>query len=152
MSYWSVYQTQPRREALTIRYLANAGIETYLPRIQERERVAPLFPTYVFFIANRWYVVKNCVGVTRILLSGDRPAPVPDAVIAEIRARENRSGLVRLPKPYQIGDQVRVVRGLFANHVGVYAGLTGRQRERVLLAFMNRMVPLELEACDIAAI
>jgi transcriptional antiterminator RfaH len=153
MSYWSVAQCQPRREATAIRYLADVGIETYLPRIQEHERIVPLFPCYIFVrIVDRWHVIKNTVGVTRVLLSGDRPAPLPDAAIAEFRARENRRGLVRLPAKYKIGDRVRILRGTFRDHLAVYDGMTGRQRERVLLEFMGRRVPLELEPRDIAAL
>jgi transcription antitermination factor NusG len=153
MSYWAVAQSQPRRETTAIRYLADAGVETYLPRIQERDRIVPLFPTYLFVrIVDRWHVIKNCIGVTRVLLSGDRPAQLPDAAIVDIRARESRSGLVKLPPKYRIGDQVRIVRGTFRDHFAVYDGMTSRQRERVLLEFLGRMVALELEARDIAAL
>jgi len=37
-------------------------------------------------------------GVRRLVMDGEQPARVPDAVIAEIRSRE-RDGLVDLSKP-----------------------------------------------------
>jgi transcription antitermination factor NusG len=153
MSYWAVAQTQPRREAIAIRYLADAGIETYLPRIADRNRIVPLFPCYLFVrIMDRWHPIKNCIGITRVLLSGERPAILSDSVIMEIRARENRNGLVKLPPKYKIGDRVKIVNGAFCHCIGLYDGMTGRQRERVLLEFLGRMVPLELEARDISAV
>lgn len=153
MSYWSVAQTEPRRETTAAQYLADAGLESYLPRIAERERIVPLFPCYLFVrIVDRWHVVKNTIGITRILLSGDRPARLPDAAIADIRSRENRSGLVKLQPRHRIGDQVRIVRGTFRDCLAVYDGMTSRQRERVLLEFMGRLVPLELEPRDFVAI
>jgi transcriptional antiterminator RfaH len=153
LAYWAVAQSQPRREATAIRYLADAGIETYLPRIAERNRIVPLFPCYIFVrIIDRWHVIKNTVGVTRVLLSGDRPAQLPDAAITELRVRENRSGLVKLPPKYKVGDRVRIVHGTFRDHLALYDGMTSRQRERVLLEFLGRLVPLELEPRDITTI
>jgi transcriptional antiterminator RfaH len=153
LSHWSVCQTEPRREAVAAQYLADGGFEIYLPRIVERERIVPLFPSYLFVrIVDRFHVIKNTIGITRLLLAGDRPAPIPDRIIMEIRARENPNGIVNLPKPYRIGDQVRILRGTFNGHLAIYDGMTARERERVLLAFMGRMVPLELEPRDISAV
>jgi transcriptional antiterminator RfaH len=153
MSYWAVAQTEPRREATAARYLGNVGFETYLPHIAEHERIVPLFATYVFVkIIDHWVAIRSTIGVVRVLLAGDRPAAIPEGVLMEIRARENRKGLVQLPKPYRIGDQVKIVRGSFRDHLAIYDGMTNRQRERVLLALLGRLVKLELEPGDITAV
>src|SRR5262249_33787291 len=39
MSYWAAAQLQPRRDALALHFLAQAGYETYAPRLRERRTV-----------------------------------------------------------------------------------------------------------------
>jgi transcription antitermination factor NusG len=151
--YWACAQTEPRREMTVIEYLANEGIGAYVPLMRERERVVPLFPTYLFVhIIDRWHVVKNTIGVVRVLLAGEHPARVPEKIIMEIQEREGRDGVVKLPKPCKRGDRVRIVKGTFRDHLAVYDGMTAKQRERVLLEFMGRAVALELGTGDIAAV
>ena len=57
-------------------------------------------------------------------MDGVVPATVPDTVISSLKAREI-GGLIELPKPprFRRGDHVRVLRGPFAGHVGLYAGM-----------------------------
>jgi transcription antitermination factor NusG len=77
-------------------------------------------------------------GVVRIVLNGGVPAKVPDAVIAALRKRE-RNGLVELPKPpgLRAGDQVRVTRGPFTAHLGLFQGMKPRERVEVLLTLLG---------------
>ena len=77
-------------------------------------------------------------GVIRLVLDGDRPARVPDRVIAELKRRE-RNGLVELPPPPGLrrGDRVRITRGVFAGQLGLYAGMRGHERVVVLLAVLG---------------
>jgi hypothetical protein len=58
------------------------------------------------------------------VLDGDRPARVPDKVIAELKGRE-RNGLVELPLPrgFRCGDPVCVTRGVFAGQLAVFDGM-----------------------------
>src|SRR6516164_6632443 len=105
--YWATAQLQPQRDALALHFLRQAGFETYAPRLRERRTVhgrkvvkTPLlFPAYAFvFITLQWHAARWSPGVIRLVMDGASPARVPDAVIAEIRARE-RGGLIELPKP-----------------------------------------------------
>jgi transcription antitermination factor NusG len=163
MAYWSVAQTEAQREATAAEWLARDGFETYLPKIKvvrqvirghtrwhERtrtiSRVEPLFPSYLFVrIVDRWWSIGNTIGVTRLLLAGDHPANVSDKEINKIMAQE-RGGLIRLPQPPGLkrGDQVRIVRGTFLHHIGIYDGMSGKQRERVLLDLLGRQVTVDL--------
>jgi hypothetical protein len=59
-----------------------------------------------------------------------------------IRQRE-RNGLVELPRrPVQRGDKVRVRRGPFEGHFGIYDGMTGHERAAVLLQVLGARVTL----------
>jgi len=78
---------------------------------------------------------------------------VPDAVIAEIRAREV-AGLIELPKPPQVrlGDAVQILRGPFARKLAIYAGMKPRQRVEVLLALLGSLQRMTLAADAVEAI
>jgi len=151
MSYWAVCQTQNQRERTAQRFLERSGFETYLPIIQSgSDRTVPLFPSYVFVsIVDRWYAIDNTIGVLQLLMSGDTPAKLDDRIVSEIRQKE-RNGVVRLPKPrgLQLGDRVRVVRGSFSDHVGVFDGMLPHQRVSVLLELLGRKVRVELDHRD----
>jgi hypothetical protein len=59
-----------------------------------------------------WHSARWSIGVVDLIRSGEVPARVPDAIIAEIRQRENSRGYVELPEPIlRPGDAVRVLAG-----------------------------------------
>jgi transcriptional antiterminator RfaH len=147
MSFWSVAQTEPQREPTAVRFLGDQGFETYLPVIKAKRRLVPLFPSYLFVrIELTWWAIGRTIGVLRVLQNGDRPAQLRDEVVMKIQAQE-KNGIVKLPAPrprFLVGDSVRVIAGSFADKIGVYDGMTGKERERVLLDLLGRKVPVEL--------
>jgi transcriptional antiterminator RfaH len=141
MAFWAVAQVEPWRDATAQFFLRAAGFETYDPRIAHRRiirkqavtRTTQLFTGYIFVrIVLRWHVINATIGVRRLLMDGDRPARLDDAVIDEIRAKEVR-GIVRLPSPpSRFGtpgrSEVRVVKGVFSGRSGIYQGMSDRGR------------------------
>ena len=165
---WSVVQTESQRELVADDYLKRGGFETYLPRIRirshARTRNVALFPSYLFVqIGTRWYDARWTIGVIRILQTivgeGDQlttvPALVPDEYIEFWRKREGPDGFVKLPRAptnrLKKGQRVRIVRGSFEGRLAVYEGMSGRERERVLLELLGQFVPVDLPARDIVA-
>jgi transcription antitermination factor NusG len=147
MAFWCVAQTEPSREHIAAKFLKAAEFEVYFPRIVGRTRFLPLFPTYLFVaIADRWHEARWCAGVTRLLMADGQPARLPDAVVAAIQAREDVDGLIRLARPpdLQAGDAVRIVKGSFEGHLGIYQGASGPERARLLVALLGRQVPVRL--------
>ena len=149
MGYWAVARLEPHRERLALHCLGLAGYVTYLPRIRERRLShgrwvkirAPLFPGYCFLtVEAQWYAARWSVGVIGLIMDGLRPARVADSVIREIKSREV-GGLIELaPLPvFKLGNQVRVMQGPFAGHLGLYAGMKPRQRVEVLLQLLGSM-------------
>lgn len=159
MAYWAVVQTQNQREAIAEKFLKQAEFETYLPRIvvkkdAARERIVPLFPAYVFVrIVDQWWRVRWSVGVLRLIMGDTCPASVSDKIIVALKRREGENGLVKLPKRAGLerGQAVRIVRGSFAERVGIYDGMQGSERVRVLVNLMGRSVPVTLAPADIRA-
>jgi transcriptional antiterminator RfaH len=151
MSYWTVARTESQREHVAARHLARAKFEIYLPRVKLRRIIEPLFPGYLFVrIESHWHTINTTIGVLHVLLSGEHPAFLHQQIINEIRMREDRRGLVRLPKPtHAIGQKVHIKRGNFANHVGIYDGSSRKDRERVLLEILGRMVVVDIAPGDL---
>ena len=103
----------------------------------------PLFPGYAFVgIELQWHPARWTPGVSSLVMDGERPARVPDADIAELRARE-RDGFVVLPKQpapkssLRPGDRLRVRNGPFTGSFGLCAGMAPRDRVLVLLQMLG---------------
>jgi transcriptional antiterminator RfaH len=160
VSFWVVARTQPQREATALHFLGLQGFETYLPRILVAgpvrgriiKRKAPLFPGYVFiFITMQWYAVSKTPGIVRLIMDGEKPAQLADTVVDQIRERES-GGVVRLPSRsrFRRGQKVRIVRGVFEGHTGLYDGMVPHQRERILLSLLGQKdVPIEVPTADV---
>ena len=75
------------------------------------------------------------------------------AVSKHLRVLE-RAGLVKLPTATQVllkkGQQVRITGGSFAGQIGIYEGMSGKDRERVLLNLLGQAVPVDLPGKDVA--
>ena len=162
---WYVVQTQANAENKAIAHLGRQGFATYLPRYLKRRRharridivAAPLFPRYLFVEIDmgvqRWRSIYSTVGVSRLVSNGDCPAPVPDEVISSLKRRESTSGFVQLdhrPK-FKAGDKVRVLEGAFYDCLGIYDGMSDRERVEILLDLLGRKVRVRMNAEAIAA-
>jgi transcriptional antiterminator RfaH len=156
---WYVVQTQPHAEAKACAHLNRQGFEIYLPRYLKRRRHArrietiavPLFPRYMFvaidLAVQRWRAVQSTVGVSRLVCNGDAPAPVAPDVITSLKDREDERGFVRLERRVQFapGDKVRVSEGVFAACLGLFEGITDKERVAILLDLLGRKVRVFLD-------
>ncbi len=126
----------------------------YLKRRRHARRVdwisAPLFPRYLFVCADletqRWRSILSTLGVSRLVCNGDRPAFIDDRVIENLRQRENDNGFIQLEQHLQLGQKVRIVDGAFCESLGLYEGMTDRERVTVLLDLLGRKVRVDLDA------
>jgi transcriptional antiterminator RfaH len=160
--YWCCAQTEPFRERLALHCLGLNGFEVYCPRLREQVsirgrrvvRTPPLFRGYAFvLIVSAWYSARWSPGVVRLVMDGEAPAHVPDAVISEIKGRE-RNGLVELPKPRGLapGTRVRVVSGPLSAQIGMLAVLRPHERVLVLLRMLGGQQRVELARNAIEAV
>jgi len=157
MPFW-VLQSEAQREHIAAKFLTQGGFTIYLPRIKikigARVRHAPLFPTYLFVQAcARWYPARWTPHVTRILMAGEHPADLPDAVVTAIQRREGNDGFVRIPKNgLQLGQRVRVIKGALAGQLGIFEGMSGIERSRILIELLGRQTAVVLSSRDIVAV
>lgn len=163
---WYVVHTQVGAEAKALQHLIRQGYTAYLPQYRRRRRHArrveivraPLFPRYLFVQLDlaraAWRAIRSTVGVVHLVCTGENaPAPVPPGVVEGIRAREDCEGLVAVadPAPFRVGEAVRIVKGAFANQIGLFDGQTDEQRVNLLLDLLGRRMQLKLPLDFIAA-
>lgn len=139
---WIVVQAEHRQERTARHSLKEQGLVTYLPeysatirassRVTLRARgqrvrtvVRPLFPGYLFarvIIADRstWLPIFRCKGVKGVLVVGEEPGRVPDAVIDEIQGLDNCGVSATASElAFVEGMQVRIEEGPFASFPAV---------------------------------
>jgi len=164
-SRWYVAQTHPYGEAKASSHIRRQGFAIYLPRYLKQRRharriekiAAPLFPGYLFvsidLATQRWLSIDSTFGVTRLVRDGDRPAAVPQHVIDALKRREDAGGFVQLDRRprFAPGDKIRVVGGAFCDSVGLYEGLSSRERVAILLELLGRKVRIVLDSETIEA-
>lgn len=148
--FWMVVQTNPQREAFVSEQLSH--LERYLPQFKTiKGRIASVFPNYLFVRQiDHWSEICSTVGVRCLLMSGEHPAFISDAAIRVWKAME-RNGLVQLPDPprFKIGERLTILRGLLRNRTVIHAGMSGRDRERVLIEMLGQTVVITVPSADL---
>lgn len=164
MRRWYVAQTHSHAEAKAISHLRRQGFEVYLPQYRKTrrharrlERVrAPLFPGYLFVAIDiareRWRAIRSTVGIRSLICDGEAPLAVPDGIVDDIRAREDRDGLVDIPAPppFAPGETVRITDGPMRDQVGLFDCATDQDRVVVLLTLLGRQVRLPVPLAAVA--
>lgn len=158
---WFCLRAQPRRESVAAAHLPTLdGVEVFYPRVRytRRTRSGPqqstvaLFPGYLFarFAPVLAKQVAYTQGVARIVRRGPDLAEVPSSVMAELFALAPE-GLVRLGDPeFRIGQQIRVIAGVFAGTEAKVVKLApARQRVAVLLEFLGQAQEVEIDLAQI---
>ncbi len=104
-----------------------------------------------------WYVVRNTPGVTGFVGSGAKPTPLSRKEVENIlgtgvtEVGPQAEKKVRPRLEYEIGEQVRVVTGPFADFNGVISEIdVDRSKLKVLVNIFGRETPVELEFGDVA--
>ena len=106
-----------------------------------------------------WYVVRNTPGVTGFVGSGAKPSPLSRREVEEILGmptEEEGGGAEPTKKArprleYDVGEQVRVVNGPFADFNGIISEIdVDRSKLKVLVNIFGRETPVELEFSKVA--
>ena len=164
MTRWYVARTHALGEEKALFNLLKQGFETYLPRHLKRRRharrtewvKAPLFPRYLFInfdiAVTRWRSISSTIGIDRMICTLDRPVPVPDGVVEDIKSRENERGLISLAQCLSLsrGDRVQIETGAFSDMTGLFECSTDDERVVVLLDLLGRQVRVRVPAASLA--
>lgn len=116
-----------------------------------------LYPGYVFIqmrlygedgklINKPWYFVKEVAGVIGFV-GGDNPAALRQTEIDEIKSRIEAASGKEVPKvSYEIGEEVKITDGAFANLTGRIDEIDpSRGKLKISVSIFGRFTPVELE-------
>ncbi len=148
---WYVVHAQPHRVALAEAQLAQQGFRAFLPRQMKTIRHArkprtvkgPIFPSHLFveldLDRDRWRSVKGATGVNRLVMTQDRPLPVPEGIVETLIRSTDEKGLLQFEDELKPGQAIRLIAGPFALFMGVLARLDGAGRVEVLIRTLPRL-------------
>ena len=150
MPGWAVAILSPQCERKATENLARKKLTYFFPRIKRTVRhrgkrvhhLDALFPNYLFLLLqDAWHEVFDMHGISGLIMSGDAPAKLDDAVIGEIKSRCNADGVYTPPpKPkFKTGETVRMSAGPLSDIKGSLAELRGEDRAIVLLGVLGKV-------------
>ncbi len=165
MKRWFAIHTKPGGERLAEGNLMRQGFEAYLPLRTKTNRRGgrgvvvkmPLFPRYIFVRIDLdeqpWRRISNTFGVAYIVAFGDRPAPLQDHVIEEIKARETKDGVIDLSLLQALtpGDAVKIADGAFIDRTGIFQCASDKDRVVVLLNLLGRQTAVNVDRTNVIA-
>ena len=87
---------------------------------------------------NAWRKVNSTLGVARIVSLGGTPTPVPSAIVNEFISRCDDDGILRPTQGLEVGQDVQVLRGPFANFVAKVEEISPDQRVWILIDLLGQ--------------
>ena len=119
-----------------------------------------IFPGYLYVRMalddDSWYVVRNTPGVTGFVGNGARPTPlsrkeVEGVLGTGVQVEPGQEKKARPRLDFEVGEQVRVTQGPFADFNGVISDIdVARSKLTVLVNIFGRETPVELELGQVA--
>ena len=150
MLNWYLVQLKPNGHRLVKANLERQGFKTFLPlqNVTKRsahkfvDRNVPLFSGYMFVeldvAQNAWRKVNGTLGVARIVSLGGTPTPVPSAIVNEFISRCDDDGILCPTQGLEVGQDVQVLRGPFANFVAKVEEISPDQRIWILIDLLRQ--------------
>ncbi len=156
------------KEKLEMR-ASSMGMEDYIYRVvvpeqkeievkdgKEKEKIKKMFPGYILvemvMTDEAWFVVRNTPGVTGFIGSsgkGAKPFPLTPMEVDKILGSMGMSRL-EIGTSLNIGDQVKVISGPFANMLGTVKSIDiENQKVEVILDLFGQETVVELGLTEI---
>ena len=163
---WCVAHTQPLKEQIAKQHLLDQGYGVYLPQLKKtcrharkvEQKLVPLFPRYIFISMDlgtaRWHSINSTRGIAYLLMGNDTtPAYISSAIIDDLKSQETDEGIVTAASLLNFipGDKVRIVDGVFVDHVATLESLDDKSRVQLLLKFMGREMRVALPVYSVEA-
>ena len=160
-SGWFCIRSKPRSERIAYSHLSKLeGVKVFFPhtrRIRKSRSTGastqPLFPGYLFAQFNprdNLRTVNFAHGVSYVVKCQQKAVRVPDEVIAELTNISEGGVLDIVDLPHRVGDEVRIVSGLFRGGEGKIVRLApARERIKLLFEILGRETEVEISEEDI---
>ena len=91
--------------------------------------------------AKSWHPIRSTLGVSALLMFGNQPQKVDNAVIDAIR---NMSLIKTIKKIFNNGDSIIIKEGVLKNMEGIYQIENGKDRAMVLIELLGSPISLKI--------
>ena len=162
---WYVAQVKPNGFARAKANLGRQGFETFMPLSrktvrharQMRDVLRPIFPGYLFIKFGShsadWRKINSTFGVSKLIsFEAGQPAPVPDALMAGLRARCDEHQILQPLDDLRTGELVRMLSGAFADFVGEVEEMVANDCVRLLFELMGQTTRVDVPRGDVERI
>ena len=154
---WFIIQLKPNSHHQASKNLTRQGFETFLPLNDTTLRKAsrfvtsnkPLFPGYMFISFDKsepkWHKINNTYGVSRLITFNSILKSIPKIFVENLMKRYDSSGNLLPVEKLKKGDQVKVLKGPFANIIATVEKYEDDQRIWILMDLMGRMSKIQMQ-------
>jgi transcriptional antiterminator RfaH len=152
---WFVLQFKPNSYHIAKKNLNQQGFEVFLPLHESTSRklsrfistTKPLFPGYMFIRFDRaeidWHKINNTYGVSRLITFNSALKSIPNTFVDNLMKRYDSSGKLLPIQKLKKGDQVKVLKGSFANFIATVEKYEADQRIWILMDLMGRKTKIQ---------
>ena len=151
MQHWYAVQCKNHQDERAELHLRNQDYEVFRPlaKVSKRKKgelkfeIMSLFPRYLFVHLDdneeNWAPIRSSRGVLDLVRFGDRPTPVPTAVIDHLMENTSKIGFIDLSVGhFKPNDLVRIAEGPLAGFEAIYTAAKAKDRVIILLNFMQQ--------------
>jgi transcription antitermination factor NusG len=158
--HWTIVRTPVGREKFAARKIEENGSRTFMPRIYDGKRgpkLSPLFPGYLFveLTGDAWMHLQYSPGVIEVIKNQGKAVKCQDAIINQLLREQGEDGYIDLaPARFEpkAGEQIKIVAGLFKDHIARYIGRSPDLLMTAALEFFGKQVTIPIKRSEIAKI
>ena len=152
---WFILQFKSNSHNIAAKNLSRQGFEIFLPLHDTTSRRTsrfintskPLFPGYMFIKFDRaeseWHKINSTYGVSRLITFNSILKSIPKIFVDHLMKRYDLSGKLLPIKKLEKGDQVKVLKGPFANFIATVEKYEADQRIWILMDLMGRKTKIQ---------
>lgn len=158
---WFIAQIKPNSYHSAIKNLEQQGFETFLPKIKITQRQVNkfvvknvnVFPGYMFVGFDpdiiSWSKINSTYGVSKILISNNKPAVIPTDLILELKIRYEENFNPIKEEKLKKGDIIKFHNGPFVDIIAKIESLDEKNRIWVLLEVMGNSRKVKIQQTKI---
>ena len=150
---WYLLSTKSRSEMIARENLNNQGHETFLPTLSLNNKIAAIFPGYIFVkprLEASYISIKSTKGVKKFIKFGDIFPSISESLIEFLRTRiKHFETIARHQNKYQKGQKVHIKRGTFKDFEVIFDTYDKDKNVFILLKFLERTQRIKLKESDI---
>ena len=157
MKNWYLIKTKSRQEKIAKQNLKNQGYEAFCPLAKINNRLAVLFPGYLFVQLNEktqnWSPINSTKGVSHFVKFGSNFAKVPTRVIKLIKTNQHFTAeKIKNLNKFKPGDKVQISDGTFKNWVAIFKCYKSDERVILLMNLLGREQSLNIKEKSVTAL